>query len=232
MINTYHTSLAPPPVPPRLNRSTPVLIPTPLPSSGHSKPLIRFLVGVVVLQLVLSVGGFVYLYYNEKGERTPSTERQVGFSSPVEQKAANKALADMFVDRQTAEKSADGFLIWDMDHSIRHNINYYEKSWLTVLQSGEYYIYSTVTFSKSDSGPPLASRVLLKKHGKGENEIVMQAFCSLLRSNEKIASPQLCTATNGKVVKLEKGDQLSVWVQKLSLVDYGDRATSFGMYKL
>lgn len=65
MINTYQTSLAPPPVPPRLNRAHPVLIPEPLPSRGHSKPLIRFLAGVVVLHFFLSVAGFIYLY-NEK----------------------------------------------------------------------------------------------------------------------------------------------------------------------
>lgn len=63
MINTYQTSLAPPPVPPRLNRSHPVLIPAGLPSPGHSKPLLRFLLGIVVLHLVLSAGGFVYLYH-------------------------------------------------------------------------------------------------------------------------------------------------------------------------
>lgn len=42
-----------------------MLIPEPLPSRGHSKPLIRFLVGVVVLHFFLSVAGFIYLY-NEK----------------------------------------------------------------------------------------------------------------------------------------------------------------------
>lgn len=70
MINTYQTSVAlpqaPPPVPPRLGRSQPVLIPAPLPSPGQSKSLLRFLVCVVVLQLFLSVVGFFYLYYNER----------------------------------------------------------------------------------------------------------------------------------------------------------------------
>lgn len=64
MINTYQTSLAPPPVPPR-SRSQPVLIPASLPSRGHNKVLIPFLVGVVVLHLFLSVTGFFYLYYHE-----------------------------------------------------------------------------------------------------------------------------------------------------------------------
>lgn len=64
MINTYQTSLAPPPVPPRHNRSHSVLIPVPHPSQGRSKPLVSLLVTLVFLQLLLSVGGFVYLYHN------------------------------------------------------------------------------------------------------------------------------------------------------------------------
>ncbi|XP_022615562.1 tumor necrosis factor ligand superfamily member 6-like [Seriola dumerili] len=230
MINTYQTSLAPPPVPPRLNRSHPVLIPTPLPSPGHSKPLIRFLVGVVVLHLLLSVGGFIYLYYNDKMQRPPSAEGQAAFSSSEEQRSAYKALAGMVVDSQAPKISSAGYLMWDMDHSIRRNINYYHKSWLTILQSGEYYVYSTVTFTKSDLMVPLASRVKLRKDEKGEEKTVMQASCSLHR--EKTSIPHLCTATHGRVVTLEKGDQLSVWVQNLSLVDYDDIATTFGMYKL
>lgn len=65
MINTYQTSLAPP-VPPRHSRTHSVLIPEPLPSQGHSKSLIWVLVGVVLLHLLLSVGGFIYLYNNGK----------------------------------------------------------------------------------------------------------------------------------------------------------------------
>lgn len=34
------------------------------------------------------------------------------------------------------------------------------------------------------------------------------------------------------MITLEKGHQLSVWVHDLSLVDYKDGATTFGMYKL
>lgn len=62
MINTYQTSLAPPPLPPRLSRSDTVLIQAPVPSPGHSKPLIRFLAGVVVLNLLVCVGGFILMY--------------------------------------------------------------------------------------------------------------------------------------------------------------------------
>lgn len=65
MINTYQTSLAPPPVPPRHSRSHSVLIPAPHPSQGRSKPTISLLVSLMLLQLLLSVGAFVYLYHKE-----------------------------------------------------------------------------------------------------------------------------------------------------------------------
>lgn len=120
--------------------------------------------------------------------------------------------------------------MWEINSSTRENINYYKDSWLTILQSGEYYVYSTVTFSKSDPEVPLASRVMMRKSEHEDATVVMQASCSLHSTSEKI--PNMCTATQGKVVSLKKGYQLSIWVQNLSLVDYDDKATTFGMYKL
>lgn len=68
MINTYHTSLAPPPVPPRLARphhgSQSMLIQASAVPQANNKPLIRFLIAVVLLHLLMSVVGFIYLYMN------------------------------------------------------------------------------------------------------------------------------------------------------------------------
>ncbi|TNN72754.1 Tumor necrosis factor ligand superfamily member 6 [Liparis tanakae] len=186
MINTYMTTMAPPPVPARLAGCPPVLIPAPLPSRGRSKPLVRFLVGVVMLHVFLSLGGFIYLYH---------------------------------YDRK-----------WDINHSVLRNISYYHKSWLTIQQPGDYYVYSRVTFSKGDSTGPLVSKGKLRKDDKGEAMDVMQAYCSLDSGSALI--PRLCTATQGEAITLEKGNQLSVWVPDLSLVNYEDGATTFGMYEL
>ncbi|KAK2848950.1 hypothetical protein Q5P01_008784 [Channa striata] len=228
MINTYQTSLAPPPVPPRLNRSQPVLIPAPLPSQGRSKPLLRFLVVAVFLNLLLTVGGFIYLYHNDYMKQQFSTEGKVAFQSGEKQETFYNILANMVVEKST-QTSTPGYLQWNIHHSVLKNINYYKKNWLTILEPGDYYIYSTVTFSKGDPKLPLASRVTLRKSENGAEKVVMQAFCSL---NYTSKIPQMCTATQGKVISLEKGNQLSVWVQDLSLVDYEDVATTFGMYKL
>ncbi|TKS72209.1 Tumor necrosis factor ligand superfamily member 6 CD95 ligand [Collichthys lucidus] len=199
MINTYQTSLAPPPVPPRLGRSHPVLIPTPLPSQGHSKSLIRFLVVA-----------------------SHSSERQETPSRP---------LARMVVEQQPHALGPD-YLQWDMTHSLRKGINYYHSSWLTILQPGDYYVYSRVTFSKGDPQNPLASKVKLRKNETGEEKTVMKSYCSMDSHSGSALIPRMCTASQGEVITLEKGNQLSLWVQDRSLVNYEDGATTFGMYKL
>ncbi|XP_031158804.1 CD40 ligand [Sander lucioperca] len=234
MINTYQTSMAPP-VPPRLSASQPVLIPAPLPSRGHSKSLVRFLVGVVLLHLFLSVGGFIYLYHNDKmlSFQLPSGEGKVAFISSEKQETSEKALARMVVQQKSHtsdEKSELGYLQWDMRHSILRNIRTYYNSRLTILQPGDYYVYSRVTFSKGDSKRPLVSRVKLRDSDTGKEKVVMQAYCNLNVRDSSI--PHLCTATQGELITLEKGNQLSLWVQDLSLVNYEEGATTFGMYKL
>ncbi|XP_037635191.1 CD40 ligand [Sebastes umbrosus] len=234
MINTYQTSHAPPPVPPRHSRSHSVLIPAPS-QRGHSKSLIRFLVGVVLLQLFLSVGGFIYLYHNDKmlSFQHSSDERKTAFLSSEKQETSYKALAHMVVIKPSDKESALGYLQWDIPHSVRRSINYYHKSWLTILQPGEYYVYSRVTFSKGLSKIPLVSRVKLRKNEiDREEKIVMQAYCNLDSGSGSESIPRLCTATQGEVITLEKGNQLSVWVPNLSLVNYEEGATTFGMYKL
>ncbi|XP_068182402.1 CD40 ligand [Antennarius striatus] len=228
MINTYQTSLAPPPVPPRHSRSQLVRIPDPLPSQGNNKFLIRFLVAVVLLQLFLTVGGFLYLNHNTTMGKHLPAEGKVAYLSTEEQKPAYRALARMVVEHPQVKRITSGYLQWDIKHSLRRNINYYHSIWLTILQPGDYYVYSRVTFSSSDYKRALVSMVKLRKNNTEEEKTVMQAFCSL----ERRIVPDLCTASQGEVMKLEEGNQLSVWVPDLSWVNYEEGATIFGMYKL
>ncbi|XP_047440729.1 CD40 ligand [Mugil cephalus] len=229
MINTYQTSLAPPPVPPRLSRSQPVLIPTALPSHSQTSPLTRCLAGIVVLHLLLSLGGFIYLYRKDKMEHFPAGEK-AAYSTSERQEMYYKSLAHMVVSKDTASSKSQGYLQWDMNQSVLRKINYYHKSWLTIFEPGDYYVYSRVTFSKEDPVQPLLSRVNLRKNETGKNKLVMEAYCSLGSGSTSV--PRVCTATQGKLVTLERGDQLSVWVHNTSLVDYSEGATAFGMYKL
>ncbi|XP_068451488.1 CD40 ligand [Clinocottus analis] len=237
MINTYQTSMAPPPVPPRLSGSHQVLIPAPLPSQGHSKSLVRFVVGVVLLHLFLSIGAFFYLYHYDRmlSNQLPSgkqEERKEAYRASEKQETSYRPLARMLVDKRSDQESESGFLQWNIKHSVLRNVGYYRKSWLTIQQPGDYYVYSRVTFSKGDSERPLVSRVTLRKGDKEEATILTQAYCSLDSGSGTALIPRQCTATQGEVITLEKGNQLSVWVQNLLLVDYGDGATTFGMYRL
>uniref|UniRef100_UPI0037E8E8E7 CD40 ligand n=1 Tax=Semicossyphus pulcher TaxID=241346 RepID=UPI0037E8E8E7 len=246
MINTYHTSAAPPPVPPRHDGSHPVLFPAPLPSRGHSKSLIQFLVGVVLLHLFLSIGGFIYLSHIGKMEKLSPPEGKVSSLlsemqkdlSSEKQRALSseksyRALASMVVDQKSRTKtSTAGYLQWDTEHSVLRNISSFYKSWLTIEKSGNYFLYSKVTFSKGDSERPLSSRVMLRKSKTAMEKVAMQAYCSLDSHKGSVSIPRLCTASQGEVVALEEGNQLSVRVQDLSLVDYDEGATAFGMYQL
>lgn len=128
--------------------------------------------------------------------------------------------------------STAGYLEWDMNHSFLRAINYYRNSWLTIQEPGDYFVFSRVTFSKGNSELPLVSMVKMRKNETGAEKTVMQAFCSLEIRSGSSRIPRLCTATQGEVITLEKGNQLSVWVQDLSLVDYNEGATAFGMYKV
>ncbi|XP_030252825.1 CD40 ligand [Sparus aurata] len=234
MINTYQTSLAAPPVPPRLNRSNQGLFAAPLPSSGgHSKSLIRFLVGVALLHLFLTVVGFIYLYQRNLMAGPPSAEGKASYRASEKQEASYKILARMAVKRpDKSVKSTPDYLQWDIGHSTLRSINYYHDIWLTINQPGDYYVYSRVTFSKGDPKRPLASRIKLKKNLEAEEKTVTQAFCNLDSHSGSAEIPRMCTASQGEVISLEKGNQLSVWVQDLSLVNYEDGSTTFGMYKL
>ncbi|XP_037119051.1 CD40 ligand isoform X3 [Syngnathus acus] len=131
----------------------------------------------------------------------------------------------------TPQLSGAGNLQWDMKHSVRNNINYYHNSWLTALQPGDYVVFSRVTFSKADPVKPLASAVKLRRGESAKETVAMLAYCSLDTSGSG-SNPQLCTASMGEVMSLERGNQLSLWVEDRSLVDYSRAATSFGMYKL
>ncbi|XP_019718893.1 CD40 ligand isoform X1 [Hippocampus comes] len=227
MINTYHSSVAslPPPLPPRQAQ---VLIQPQSSSAGHSKTLLRLLLGVLVLHFLLTAGGFTFLYYTGRTEKPPS------LPEATFQKTSSRTLARMVVAKQahlSAQESTSGYLRWDMKHSVLSNINYYRNSWLTVLESGDYMVFSRVTFSKADPEKPLASVLKLKRDESAEEKVAMQAYCSLDPSGFGSKS-QLCSVSLGEVISLERGNQLSLWVQDLSQVDYSEKATVFGMYKL
>lgn len=80
---------------------------------------------------------------------------------------------------------------------------------------------------------PLASKIKLRMSDKEKEEkTVTVAYCSMNGHRAAQSIPHMCTVSQGEVIKLENGNQLSVWVQNLTFVDYEEGATTFGMYKL
>lgn len=225
MINTYQTSLSAPPIPPRLGRHQAATAPAPnltpifTLKSGPSKPVFRFLIGVVVLHLVLSFGGFIYLYHNgNKGSPAPGKVEflsgKVSFSG---------TMARMIVQTPNGTPTSK-YLPWNAQHSKMKSVGH-TKDRLIVTQTGDYFVFSRVTFSKMNPKHVLASFVKVLDEDKREQTLMM-AYCSLA------SSPDMCTASQAEVVSLKMGDQLGVWVNDPTLVDYTEGATTFGLYKL
>ncbi|KAK6298394.1 hypothetical protein J4Q44_G00314490 [Coregonus suidteri] len=92
MINMYQTSLPPPPIPPRLDSVKSA------PGPGHNKPLLGFLIGMIVLQMLLLLGGFTYLYHKE---------------NEYEEDFEHKYLDDMIVLRRLGECEKDSQSVLD-----------------------------------------------------------------------------------------------------------------------
>nr|XP_061786492.1 CD40 ligand isoform X1 [Nerophis lumbriciformis] len=239
MINTYQSSFGkppppPPPLPPRQHGGPqPVVFMQP----AASKNLTWFLVSVMILQVLLTLGGFVFLYHTQ---RRPSPEGKADFQSSENLHGSSRTLARMTVEKPSEPAlRRSGYLQWDLKHSERRNVNYfYGSSWLTILQPGDYLVVSRVTFSRRDPHTPLASSVKLRRGGGGggggeeeeaKDTVAMRAYCSLAGSG---SDPQMCTTSQVEVMSLRRGEQLSVWVEDLSLVDYTRTATTFAVYKL
>ncbi|KAJ8347916.1 hypothetical protein SKAU_G00265050 [Synaphobranchus kaupii] len=81
-----------------------------------------------------------------------------------------------------------------------------------------------VTFSKMNPRTPLAQTVMCTR-SSGAEDLLLKAFCSL-------RSGQACTSYQGRIVKLEEGQQLYVNVTDLSLVNFDVTATTFGLFLL
>ncbi|CAL1613737.1 unnamed protein product [Knipowitschia caucasica] len=237
MINTHLTSVAPPPLPPRQHQSVaPVMVPYDLLPKPHSRGLIRFMFTVVLLNLLLSMFGFFYLYKNGTTQRKQDMKSSFSHAEPsmqkqhshhVEKRESHTVFARMTVLQPTTPpKPHPGHLKWDMRHSqySRPHINYYNSSWLTIEKPGYYFVYSRVTFSSGHSTIPLTNRVDWRKTQTGEPKPIMQAFCHTIST--------LCTASAEDVVQLETGNQLSVWTEDLSLISYEETGTTLGLFSL
>ncbi|KAK2891189.1 hypothetical protein Q8A67_013832 [Cirrhinus molitorella] len=252
MINTFHSSYNPPPVPPRAGYSKPQ------PASNTS--LVKFLSVMLLLLMILNFGGFLYLFqrlntgkyfqfqgsYEDVKRLQDCVDQSTGDDSNTEcgklmekYKAIIAKLtggphltgpaAHMTALTEHKDKTS-GFLktkrlLWDEGHSLLQDVRLSEQEKLTIQYSGTYFIYSQVTFSKNSHSTSLKQSIRIIRPKKQEDKELLKSFCSLNPD-----SSNMCTASLAGVFRLEKDQQLYVTVTNTSLVNRD--SCNFGLFKL
>uniref|UniRef100_A0A671M288 Uncharacterized LOC107658100 n=1 Tax=Sinocyclocheilus anshuiensis TaxID=1608454 RepID=A0A671M288_9TELE len=245
MINTFHTSYNPPPVPPRAGYSKP------RPTGNTS--LVKFLSVMLLLLMILTFGGFLYLFQKLNMQLQDSYHEDISLQrlqdcedssmgedsmtecgKLMEKYKAVIAKVGLYVYVMRLKSRLKDFdaprcessLLWDEEHSLLQDVRLSnERDKLTIQYPGIYLIYSQVTFSKN---PPLSSlkqsiRSTVPKKQQGKE--LLKSFCSLNPN-----PPNLCTASLAGVFHLEKDQQIYVTVTNTSLVNRD--SCSFGLFKL
>ncbi|KTF79891.1 hypothetical protein cypCar_00018153 [Cyprinus carpio] len=222
MINTFHTSYnpPPPPVPPRAGYSRP------RPAGNTS--LVKFLSVMLLLLMILTFGGFLYLFQklnmvsqaNEKLSKLTGGQHFIGPAAHMTVQTEHKDKTDKTSD--FLKKS----LLWDEEHSLLQDVRLSkERDKLTIQYPGIYFIYSQVTFSKNSPVSSLKQSIRITVPKKEQDKELLKSFCSL-----KPNTSNLCTASVAGVFHLEKDQQIFVTVTDTSLVNRD--SCSFGLFKL
>ncbi|XP_036423786.1 CD40 ligand [Colossoma macropomum] len=255
MINTFHTSFTPPPVPPRQGHRG-AMPPT-------NTPLVKFLSVMLLLLMILTFGGFLYLFHRLSvmpyGYSDLYFAKQCEESSlrPEDMDYCKKVVENAFKGGRVAALTGRGFsttslarlvlpwntpvtttadqrdtLIWDEEHSLVKEIRLNSKGIVTIDYPGYYFVYSQVTFSKGHMKVPLRQVIWTRKSkndGKDKEdwEKLLVSYCSLPQSS---SVPDLCTASHTGVFELEKNQQLFLNVTGRDLVNA--ESSTFGLFKL
>ncbi|XP_065126187.2 CD40 ligand isoform X2 [Paramisgurnus dabryanus] len=216
MINTFHTSYNPPPVPPRAGYTRP-----PLPSNT---PLVKFLSVMLLLLMMLTFGGFLYLFQklNVATSTSPQQAARIAEASHYKRPAAH-----MYRLKERVPKDGrfpNQQLVWDEEHSLLNAVRSTGDT-LIIPHPGLYFIYSHVTFSRSSSSS-LKQGIWSKLPNKDNDDVeILKSYCSLNPSKE-----DLCTASLSGVIRLQEGQQLYVKVTNTSLLN--KNSCSFGLFKI
>ncbi|KAI1898068.1 hypothetical protein AGOR_G00068530 [Albula goreensis] len=217
MINTYHTSLPPPPIPPRPGHHQP--------PSGRSTPFLWFLSVIMVLQMGVTFGGFIYLFrktnmlqseflrrgYDDlvvlkrlqechEGSLDSNSlldcgkilEKYKAIMSKVSQVSGKGAVAHMVPERPGKSSQSTGkTLRWNKEHSLLVQVTYMSTPGaLSINVPGDYYIYSQVTFSKTHPKAPLSQCIVQRKASMADEKVLLRTFVSLKGENQPSTSFQ------------------------------------------
>ncbi|XP_057205061.1 CD40 ligand [Triplophysa rosa] len=214
MINTFHTSYNPPPVPPRAGYSRP------LPPQPGTTPLLKILCVMLLLLMVMTFGGFFYLsqkFSQAFAVREAAAAPMKGLAPSFNGPAAHMVL-------QEEQAGSNKQLVWNKDHSLIRDVETSKaRDTLIIKSPGIYFIYSQITFSKHSSSSLKQS--IWRKGPNQEPEEILKSFCSL-DSN----SPDICTASLSGMFHLKEKQELYVKVTNTSLLNKD--SCSFGLFKL
>ncbi|KAF7707323.1 CD40 ligand [Silurus meridionalis] len=257
MINTFHSSYnpspGPPPIPPRSSHRGGPVVPS-------NTPLVKFLSVLLLLLIIQTFGGFVYLFHRINTLQDRRNENEISTLRQLQQCAENNLeseevqfcskLVENFKTVLKKVSQAEGrvafltgsgaqarmvlndkinsnTLVWDTTHSVVDKISLSTSGVLTIYYSGYYLIQSQVTFSSADEKAVLKQSLLTQRpNEKGPTEL-LQSYCSLPR---KTIIPDMCTASQAGVFKLEKDQRLYITVNNRSLVHHD--STTFGLFRL
>ncbi|KAI4897300.1 hypothetical protein NFI96_024668 [Prochilodus magdalenae] len=258
MINTFHSSFNPPPVPPRQGHRGTML--------QTNTPLVKFLSVMLLLLMVLTFGGFLYLFHRlslmQCGYSNANFLKQFQLCKEshlrpedianCKKLAANyeeignegvayltgkgfftTPLARLILKRQTTPTiGKPDSLLWNEDHSLLKNILLNTKGIVTIQYPGYYFVYSQVTFSKQHMKVPLRQAIWTQKPKKDskDNDVWEKLLVSYCSLPQDSSVPNLCTASNAGVFEFEENQQLFVNVTVREFVN--EESSTFGLFKL
>ncbi|XP_006633058.1 CD40 ligand [Lepisosteus oculatus] len=135
------------------------------------------------------------------------------------------AVAHLRVKKNPGSPTGNKITQWSEDHSLLKNVDFDSfRSMIRITTPGIYYIYSQVTFSKTQDKAPVVQNVM--KEWKGQESTLLTASSSLSNSRD----PSLYTIYQGGVFELKKDEYLYVKVTNLSLVNFNENSTMFGLF--
>ncbi|KAF6292827.1 Fas ligand [Rhinolophus ferrumequinum] len=231
--------LPPPPPPPPL----PPLPPLPLPplkkQRDHSAGLCLLVMFFMVLVALVGLGlGMFQLFHLQKelAELRESTsqrhiasslEKQIGQPSPPSEKRELRKMAHL-----TGKPSTRAIpLEWEDTYGIALVSGVkYKRGGLVINDTGPYFVYSKVNFrGQACNNQPLSHRVYVRNSRYPKDLVLMEGkmmdYCTAGRMWAR-------SSYLGAVFNLTSADHLYVNVSALTLVNFEESKTFFGLYKL
>ncbi|KAM4813286.1 tumor necrosis factor ligand superfamily member 6 isoform X1 [Urocitellus parryii] len=233
----------PPPPPPPLPPPLPPLPPLPPPplkkSRDHNTGLWLLVIFFMVLVALVGLGlGMYQLFHLQKelaelresiNQRNtePSLEKQIGHpSSPSDKKALRRA-----AHLTGKPNSRSSPLEWEDTYGISLISGVkYQKGGLVINDTGLYFVYSKIYFrGQSCNNQPLSHKVYMKNSKYPQDLVLMEG-----KMMNYCTTGQMWARSSylGAVFNFTSNDHLYVNVSELSLVNFEESKTFFGLYKL